>query len=51
VWSTDDPRYGGHGTPPLETDEESWRLQGESAVLLAAQPLAEASVPAGEDDG
>jgi maltooligosyltrehalose trehalohydrolase len=51
VWSTDDPRYGGHGTPPLETDEESWRLQGECAVLLAAQPLAEASVPAGEDDG
>jgi maltooligosyltrehalose trehalohydrolase len=35
AWTTDDPKYGGRGTPPLNTDEV-WRLPGECAVLLAA---------------
>jgi maltooligosyltrehalose trehalohydrolase len=33
-WSSQDPRYGGLGTPPVEGDELNWRLPGESAVLL-----------------
>ncbi|HET7746543.1 MAG TPA: malto-oligosyltrehalose trehalohydrolase [Vicinamibacteria bacterium] len=33
LWSSEDPRYGGHGTPPLET-EDGWRIPGEAAVAL-----------------
>lgn len=32
-WSSEDPRYGGTGTPPLDSDE-NWHLPAESAVLL-----------------
>jgi maltooligosyltrehalose trehalohydrolase len=38
-WSSEDPRYGGQGTPPLDT-EENWRLPGHAAVLLVSTPLA-----------
>jgi maltooligosyltrehalose trehalohydrolase len=37
LWSSEDPRYGGDGTPPLETDD-GWHLPGESAVVLAGAP-------------
>jgi maltooligosyltrehalose trehalohydrolase len=37
-WSSEDPSYGGVGTPPLET-EEHWRIQGQAAVLLAPRVL------------
>src|SRR5439155_10035105 len=33
IWSSEDPRYGGGGTPAVEAD--GWRLLGESAVVLA----------------
>ena len=33
LWSSEDPKYGGHGTAPLDT-EDNWRIPGESAVLL-----------------
>jgi maltooligosyltrehalose trehalohydrolase len=36
-WSSEDPRYGGLGSPPLDT-EENWRLPGHAAVLLASRP-------------
>jgi maltooligosyltrehalose trehalohydrolase len=36
-WSSEDPRYGGLGTPPLDTDE-NWRLPGQSAELLDCRP-------------
>jgi maltooligosyltrehalose trehalohydrolase len=42
VISTEDPRYGGDGTPPLET-EDGWRIPGHAAVLLA--PAARERVP------
>jgi maltooligosyltrehalose trehalohydrolase len=32
-WSSEDPRYGGLGTPPLETTE-GWIVPGASAVVL-----------------
>ena len=33
LWSSEDPDYGGDGTPPLDT-EENWRIPGEAAVAL-----------------
>ncbi|MFZ5478980.1 MAG: malto-oligosyltrehalose trehalohydrolase [Myxococcota bacterium] len=33
LWSSEDPRYGGTGTPPLDT-EQNWRVPGHAAVLL-----------------
>lgn len=33
LWSSEDPRYGGWGAPPPETDE-GWHLFGNSAVVL-----------------
>jgi maltooligosyltrehalose trehalohydrolase len=35
VWSSEDPRYGGLGTPPVESDASNWQLSGECAVVLA----------------
>jgi maltooligosyltrehalose trehalohydrolase len=32
-WSSEDPRYGGSGTVPPDT-EENWRVPGEAAVVL-----------------
>jgi maltooligosyltrehalose trehalohydrolase len=32
-WSSEDPRYGGFGTPPVES-EEGWHLPGESAIVM-----------------
>jgi maltooligosyltrehalose trehalohydrolase len=37
-WSSEDTRYGGGGTAPLDT-EENWRIPGEAAIVLA--PTAE----------
>ena len=37
LWSSEDPRYGGGGTPDADSDEHGWRLPGEAAVLLAPQ--------------
>jgi maltooligosyltrehalose trehalohydrolase len=33
AWSSEDPSYGGSGTPPVET-RVNWRLPGHAAVLL-----------------
>ena len=38
LWSSEDPRYGGHGKAPLETPDQNWRLPGHAAVLLHAIP-------------
>jgi maltooligosyltrehalose trehalohydrolase len=35
-WTSDDHRYGGGGTPPLDT-EENWRIPGETAVVLVPE--------------
>ena len=36
LFSTENPRYGGGGTPPLETDD-NWRIPGQAAVVLAPE--------------
>jgi len=35
-WTSEDPRYGGWGTPPVET-ADNWRIQGEAAVVLRSK--------------
>ncbi|WP_232285981.1 malto-oligosyltrehalose trehalohydrolase [Solidesulfovibrio carbinoliphilus] len=37
VWSSEDPKYGGTGTPHPDT-QENWRMQGHAAVALAPVP-------------
>ena len=34
VWSSEDPAYGGGGTPPIET-ETGWHLPSHAAIVLA----------------
>ena len=41
VWSSEDPRYGGSGTPPPEAEAYNWRLVGHSAVALAPEDAIE----------
>ena len=50
VWSSEDYRYGGTGTPRLET-KNNWCLPGESAVALAPADPAEVGDPAHGLDG
>lgn len=33
LWSSEDPKYGGIGTPLLDTDQ-NWRIPGHAAVVL-----------------
>jgi maltooligosyltrehalose trehalohydrolase len=38
LWSSEDPRYGGNGTTPLDT-EKNWRIPGQAAVALKPTPV------------
>jgi maltooligosyltrehalose trehalohydrolase len=38
VLSTEHPRYGGFGTPPVDSTEAGWQLPAECAVVLAPEP-------------
>jgi maltooligosyltrehalose trehalohydrolase len=53
LWSSEAPKYGGAGTPPLES-EEGWMLRGGAAVVLAPRPASDepdpAMLPAGGSD-
>ena len=40
LWSSEDPKYGGCGTAPLDSDE-NWRIPGHAAVVLAPEPVHE----------
>jgi len=37
-WSSEDPAYGGRGTPAIQPDSQ-WFFPAESAVVLAPGPL------------
>ncbi len=41
LWSSEDPKYGGSGTPPLDTPE-NWWIPGHAAVVLIPKPDKEA---------
>ncbi|HEX9015980.1 MAG TPA: DUF3459 domain-containing protein, partial [Chloroflexota bacterium] len=38
LWCSEDPRYGGLGSPSIET-REGWRVHGQSLVLLGPTPI------------
>jgi maltooligosyltrehalose trehalohydrolase len=40
LWSSEDPRYGGTGTPDLDS-EDNWRIPGHAAVALYPAPTEE----------
>jgi maltooligosyltrehalose trehalohydrolase len=40
IWSSEDPKYGGYGTYPPES-EDNWRLPGYSAVVLSSRKVDE----------
>ncbi len=42
LWSSEDFKYGGTGTPPVET-EDGWRVPGHAAVAM--HPVASAETP------
>jgi maltooligosyltrehalose trehalohydrolase len=46
LWSSENPRYGGHGTPPPEVKGE-WRIPGHAAVVLKPAERA----PNGDENG
>jgi len=37
LWSSEDVRYGGGGTPPIETDDAGWRIPGHATVVMTAR--------------
>ncbi|GAC1464083.1 MAG: malto-oligosyltrehalose trehalohydrolase [Isosphaeraceae bacterium] len=41
LWSSEDPRYGGSGTPAPESEAHNWRLKGQTAVALAPEDAPE----------
>ncbi|MFL6212965.1 MAG: malto-oligosyltrehalose trehalohydrolase [Blastocatellia bacterium] len=43
LWSSEDPRYGGSGMPPLDTAKDNWRVPGHAAVALAPVPDTEST--------
>jgi maltooligosyltrehalose trehalohydrolase len=40
LWSSEDPRYGGYGTPAPETEAHNWRLHAHAALVLTPGPAA-----------
>ena len=38
LWSSEDPRYGGGGTPPIESNENNWHLPAQCTVVLTPIP-------------
>ncbi len=44
VLSTEDPKYGGSGTAPLDTEQEGWFIPGRCAVVLKPMPAHRATV-------
>lgn len=38
MWSSEDPVYGGCGTPSVDSDNGGWALPAESTIFLAAVP-------------
>jgi maltooligosyltrehalose trehalohydrolase len=43
LWSSEDPRYGGLGTAPLDNDT-GWRIPGHAAVAMRPLPLPEEKI-------
>jgi maltooligosyltrehalose trehalohydrolase len=37
IWSSEDPRYGGFGTPTL--GDGAWRIPGHAALVMASEKM------------
>ena len=44
IFASEDPKYGGSGQPPFDTELEGWHLHGRSAVVARPAPEDQASV-------
>ena len=44
AWTSEDPRYGGSGTAPPDTEQEGWLIQGRAAAVLKPMPTEQAAV-------
>lgn len=40
IWSSENPNYGGSGTPPVDSPD-NWRLRGHAAVVLGPRKIGE----------
>ena len=40
IWSSENPKYGGSGTPPIDTPD-NWRIPGHAAVVLGPRKTGE----------
>ncbi|MCL5281267.1 MAG: malto-oligosyltrehalose trehalohydrolase [Planctomycetes bacterium] len=49
IFSTDDPHFGGGGTPEVRLDQ-GWRLPAEAALVFASEPLEATDDRAGSPD-
>jgi maltooligosyltrehalose trehalohydrolase len=47
LWSSEDPAYGGSGTPALDS-AENWRIPGHTAVALRPRPVRAEDIEAEE---
>jgi maltooligosyltrehalose trehalohydrolase len=44
LWSSEDPAYGGTGTPPPDTENEGWFITGRCTMVLKPVPASEGAV-------
>lgn len=44
IWSSEDPRYGGSGTPAADTELEGWFVLGRCAMVCKPLPAEQAAV-------
>lgn len=44
VLTTEDPVYGGSGTPPADTEKEGWHLHGRTTIVLKPVPATDETV-------
>jgi maltooligosyltrehalose trehalohydrolase len=49
AWSSEEPKYGGGGTAPIQWQEENWILPAHSALLFIAKPTNHANTPGPEN--
>jgi len=44
IFTSEDPKYGGSGTAPVDTEQEGWFIPGRSTVVLRPEPADRAVV-------
>jgi maltooligosyltrehalose trehalohydrolase len=45
IFTSEDPKYGGSGTAPVDTEQEGWFIPGRTTVVLKPEPAEQAVVP------